>query len=404
MASLLFIQVLHMGSSLLRGWIMMTLLQLPVDHGVHGSWLSSPIRVLGGGSSISTVSGLQRTLRNRCCDASTTALFMNQQNVGECWERRDFLQTTMAASAAVFIPATTTSAAAAVAATQPPPLLLDAGQGGGIDISIDTKSKILLDPANIVFPASLQGRWSCERTCLSVEGDGWKAMMMMGNSNSINAQQFFGPKATPERYEIQFIPAPFQPEKYTVLDRSYELRSRIINNKDSSAVPSAKVQWNAQEPNIARIGATTEMAVIQRSVIVPDLEQDIFVAGGQELIRISSTSGDTDAIVRAVLLVQQRFHPAAAAVKERSQQNNSSSSISRLEGLELVQTFRVLDGVADTEFPTSTAKYRLKLVKLGPLVNNTTTVVEDDNSTTKPVSSSSLSMYFDGSTWYENGS
>jgi hypothetical protein len=401
MASFLFVQVLTT-----------LLLQHPEVDGVLLGWISSPMiarRVVDGSSSIlSARRGGRTTLRksNGCSDAATVVSLESYQHfVGE-WERRDFLQAATTSSAAVLLLVPNTAAAALAVPTLPsPPRLVNVGQGGGTDISIDTQSKILSDPDNIVFPASLQGRWSCVRTCVSVQGDAyqaqsaWKAMLG-GGGGGINSR--FGPKTVPEQYEIQFIPAPFQPEKYTVLDRSYELQSR--SSSVGGGLPEVVVQWSPQEPNNARVGTSTELAVIQRNAIVPNLEQGgtIVVGGGQELIRISSVSGG-DPIVRAVL-VKQRFRIAAAASDADTTDaadagaNSQQTSITLVE---LVQTFRVLDGIAGTEFPTSTTMYSLTLVKLGPLVNNNTTVEEEEDSSTEElVSSSSLSLYFDGSTWY----
>jgi hypothetical protein len=388
MVAILFKQLLHMHNVLLGGWILMLL--LPVDN-VFG-WISPVNNYVGS----MTNSARRRLVRNRCDD---TALFEHQNGVGE-WDRREFIQTTMAltsVAAAGTAPALL-MAHTAVAATGPPPSTLPPARlldvGGGIDISIDTKSKILSDPSNLVFPASLTGRWSCIRTCLSVDGDAYQAQsawraMVGGRNNNVQ----FGPTAVPEQYDIQFIPSPFQPEKYTVWDRYYELRSRSSSGNGSGMIIDPKstpvpVQWNAQEPNIVRVG-NTEVAVIQRSVIVPNLEQGV-VAGGQELLRISSSG---DPIVRAVV-VKQRFRPAVADAAAATQVGLPNGDISVVEGLELVQTFRVLDGVAGTEFPTSTTKYLLELVKLGPVVNTST----EDDATATLVSSSS--MYFDGTTWY----
>ena len=50
--------------------------------------------------------------------------------------------------------------------------------------------------------------------------------------------------------------------------------------------------------------------------------------------------------------VQRRWRRAEAATGERV-----------VEGLEIVKTYRVLDGVAGVEFPTSTTKSTLRLTR-----------------------------------------
>ena len=222
--------------------------------------------------------------------------------------------------------------------------------GGGVDMSVDTSRKIISDPPDVVFPASLEGRWACERQILSVEGDQFQAQAAWKNLGG-STKDF--PK-TFEKYEVQMIPAPFDSNKnsnsnsnssskYTVLDRAAEITARIQSSTGSAP---AKVNW--KQPNVLTHG-DTNLVVIQRSVIPPNIDQGI-IAGTQELIRIQDGP-----FVRAAL-VKQRFRPASATT--------GSGSIAAIEGLEILKTFRVLDGVAGTELPTSTIKSRLLLTKL----------------------------------------
>lgn len=269
---------------------------------------------------------------------------VEQETKPSYWDRRKFLLTF---SPTLILPT------AANAVTSVRPRTVDVG--GGVDISADTTTTVLSDPANLVFPASLQGRWSCQRTVVSVDGDfyqaqsAWKALG--GGATNKNS---FG--SVPEQYETHLVT--FGP--YAVVDRGYEWSTRAKQTMDA-------VQWNRDQPNLLK--ANNEVAVVQRSVIVPNLEQGI-VAGGQELIRI--TEGP---FVRAAL------------IKQRFRQGDSPDVV---EGLEIMKTFRVLDGVAGTEFPTSTTKSQIRLTRIGPLEENDA----------KMVSSVSSSLYFDGSNWY----
>ena len=284
------------------------------------------------------------------------------------WSRRDALLAgcTLTSCSTVLLGA---GQLAAVAAPPPPQRMLDVG--GGVDISVDTSSKTLSDPPNIVFPASLSGtRWICERTILSVEGDVYQAQTAWKTLGG--PIRNFGPQAPPERYELQFLPA--SDTHYSVLDRKYELTSRLAamaaaNGKSiTTDTNDVAVQWNSHQPNLLRV-LNTELAVIQRSVIPPNPNQGI-VAGGQELIRIA------DGPFTRAVQIKQRFRAGP------------SGDETSLEGLELIKTYRVLDGVAGTEFPTSTTKSLLKLTRI------------PDATPVAVSSSSSTTTYYDGSTWY----
>ncbi|CAB9508920.1 expressed unknown protein [Seminavis robusta] len=277
------------------------------------------------------------------------------------WDRRSFLGTITSGGLILFLlPPSIANAA--------PPRSVDVG--GGVDVAIDTRNTVLSDPSNLVFPASMKGRYACQRTVVAVDGDVYQAQSAWKSLGG-GKGNFFGGNTVPESYETQLIPMMIANNnggdnpKFTVVDRGYELASRTAISRDA-------VQWKVGQPNRITTAASNnnvELAVIQRSVIPPNPEQGI-LAGGQELIRI--TEGP---FVRAVL-IKQRFRQAGDGV---------------VEGLEIMKTYRVLDGIAGTEFPTSTTKSTLRWTRIGPLQ-------QEEVVDAKYVSSSSL--YFDGSNWY----
>ena len=63
--------------------------------------------------------------------------------------------------------------------------------------------------------------------------------------------------------------------------------------------------------------------------------------------------------MKCALLPQQK----AARVQRRYRRSFDSSGNRVVEGLEIVKTFRVLDGVAGLEMPTSTTKSQLRLIR-----------------------------------------
>jgi len=290
--------------------------------------------------------------------------------------RRYFLETS-AASAAVaastsatfLLPPSALAFVAAAGSTSGRQRTVDAGIGG-VDISVDTSTVRLSEPNNIVFPVSLEGTYSCQRSIVSIEGDtyqaetAWKAL----GGGSKGANVVFGVGKTPETYTTRFIASGNQ--QYAVLDRAFEWSSRVHSSLDATTTTTTTAattttnaniaQWNPNAPNVATLNGRTELAVIQRSVIEPNLDQGI-VAGGQELVRIR------DGPFTRAVIVKQRFRPSS------STNNSEDYNYEELEGLELVKTYRVLDGIAGTEFPTSTTKSKIKLKRIEGSLSSTTT-------------------------------
>jgi hypothetical protein len=105
-------------------------------------------------------------------------------------------------------------------------------------------------------------------------------------------------------------------------------------------------------------GGKTRLVVVDRTVELPN-EQGF---GFDELLRVDD---EKNMITRAVQ-VKRRYRRAF---------DNEGNRI--VEGIELIKTFRVLDGIAGTEFPTSTVKSQLRLTRPGPgqLETGPTTIV-----------------------------
>lgn len=94
-------------------------------------------------------------------------------------------------------------------------------------------------------------------------------------------------------------------------------------------------------------GSDVEIAVVQRKIELPS-EKGF---GYSELYRVTSSAGGIfgDSKVQRAVKVQRRYR--------RALDENGNRIV---EGLEIQKTFRVLDGVAGIEMPTSTMKSSLK--------------------------------------------
>merc|ERR1711924_576694 len=88
----------------------------------------------------------------------------------------------------------------------------------------------------------------------------------------------------------------------------------------------------------------TELTVVQRSVELPSDKG----WGSNELYRIRTDGGLVGRIDYAVRILR-RFRRA----------NDAATGARVVEGLEIQKTYRVLDGIAGIEFPTSTLKSTL---------------------------------------------
>ena len=134
---------------------------------------------------------------------------------------------------------------------------------------------------------------------------------------------------------------------YTVLDRGFEYASR-------SGRATSDIAWRADNPT-SRLQVLSSSSVkknnIQLDVVWRTVELPTNQGfGSQELLKIEIDE-DTPGVLRAAL------------VKRRFRRNFDAQQRRIVEGIEVVQTFRVLDGVAGTEFPTSTIKSQLLLTR-----------------------------------------
>jgi len=100
----------------------------------------------------------------------------------------------------------------------------------------------------------------------------------------------------------------------------------------------------------------TELKVVQRKVEPQNNEGSL--VGSNELIRVTTKTnalfGSSFDIIYATR-VQRRWRRSTTEEGDRV-----------VEGLEIVKTYRVLDGIAGIEFPTSTVKSTIRLTRTYP--------------------------------------
>eukprot|EP00547_Thalassionema_nitzschioides_P004639 CAMPEP_0194214546 /NCGR_PEP_ID=MMETSP0156-20130528/15790_1 /TAXON_ID=33649 /ORGANISM="Thalassionema nitzschioides, Strain L26-B" /LENGTH=255 /DNA_ID=CAMNT_0038942829 /DNA_START=58 /DNA_END=825 /DNA_ORIENTATION=- len=205
--------------------------------------------------------------------------------------------------------------------------------GDGVDLMAEPK---LQKNPDVVFPSSMEGLWTCKRAVTTFDGDAfmgttvWKAL---GGTNKKSSQL----ETFNEEYESRFIPSNLVDPSYKVLDRGFEMASRT---------GSKNVVWDVREPNRLKYyyneNDKIQIDVVQRAVEVPSDAG----FGFQELYRI--TDGP---FVRAAL-VKRRYRRAFDEQNQR-----------QVQGLEIMKTFRVLDGMAGTEFPTATIKTSILMTR-----------------------------------------
>ena len=184
---------------------------------------------------------------------------------------------------------------------------------------------------NYFFLSSLiEGRWTCERTVASVAGDKFQAgeayRCLGGKANLLQ-------EGSIELFETQYIDSPVIDISGVVVDRGFEISSRAKAND---------VQWNVEKPNVLVFDNKVKLVVVKRSVEVPSDKG----FGFDELLRVEDGS-----TTRAV------------QIKRRYRRSYDDQGNRVVEGLEILKTFRVLDGIAGIEFPTSTVKSSIRLVR-----------------------------------------
>ena len=221
----------------------------------------------------------------------------------------------------------TASLLLAPAVTSPTTRSVDVG--GAVDLLSPT---LRLNKPDAFFPISMEGLWMCQRAVVSVDGDSFQASTVwkaLGSKTALPA---------PESYLTRFVPSPYDGDLkgYTVLDRAYDYTSR-------SGGTAAEWRVGPQDPPSSHLQTkSTQLDVVWRIIELPN-DQGF---GSQELIRIQ------DGPILRAALVKRRFR------RSFDEQQNRV-----VEGLEVVKTFRVLDGIAGTEFPTSTVRSQLRLTR-----------------------------------------
>jgi len=209
------------------------------------------------------------------------------------------------------------------------------GAGDGIDLL--TLKPIVND---VVYPPSLVGVWRCQRELLQVDGDTEQAEQTWIALGGLS-EDFRNPEAI---YLTNYISS----QEGIVLDRGFETFSRQHEGNI--------VKWNVNLPNTLAYGPT-ELAVVQRHIELPNDEG----WGFDELVRITGAAGGIfgDTKVMKVARVKRRYRRAYTDNGDRI-----------VEGLEIMKTYRVLDGIAG-ELPTSTTKSRIKMIRPSASTVNT---------------------------------
>ena len=224
------------------------------------------------------------------------------------------------------------------------------GIGSGLDLTTSTV------PSNtdVIYPASSLGSWTCQRIITSVEGDAGQAEVAW---RCLGGPSAGGDWKGVEKYMVELVLPPKQSIENTytfdgkmfdgvVLNRGLELEARSKDRKAS---------WEVTNPthySYEQGGRLTELDIVQRKIDLPS-EQGF---GYNEIVRITTAAGgifgEGNKVQRAIR-VQRRYRRALDGDGNRT-----------IEGLELVKTYRVLDGVAGVEMPTSTTKSMIRFSQL----------------------------------------
>lgn len=211
-----------------------------------------------------------------------------------------------------------------------PPEPRNVDVGGGFDL-LSSDPRRFLSEKDVLYPSSMEGVWNCQRVIAQIDGDSFQAesaWRCLGGSGSlkVNALESFSTRYISSTTTILNDGA--------VNDRGFEMASRRQDAKI--------VSWNVEQPDALEYDNATKLLVVQRSVELPS-DQGF---GFNELIRI-----DDGPIMRA------------AQVKRRYRRAFDENGNRVVEGLEIMKTFRVLDGIAGTEFPTSTTKSQIRMTR-----------------------------------------
>jgi hypothetical protein len=206
------------------------------------------------------------------------------------------------------------------ATTASPPRHVDVG--GGFDLFLQRNV-----PGDVTYPLFMEGPWICQRMVTKVEGDSFQAeaaFQSLGGKGKLT----FG---RTEQFQTRYIESPVVGSAGVVADRGFEMTSRSA---------SSDVQWDVAEPNLLTHDKI-KLRVVKRSVEIPG-DQGF---GFEELMRV-----DESFITRGV------------QIKRRYRRAFDEKGNKIVQGLEIMSTFRVLDGIAGTELPTSTTKSTIRMI------------------------------------------
>jgi len=270
------------------------------------------------------------------------------------------------------------------------------GIGGGFDLLDDYKTIADID---ILYPPSLNGTWVCERKVVSVEGDvnqaegAWK--LLGGTIPLVGGRGRSGTnfQKVEEKYLVRFVDLRrptdgiigLDGKKYygDILDRGYEMEERTSSGGDGekAATTKAVVQWDPRAPNTLKYerknndgtsnnSPATELKVVQRKVEPQNNKGSL--AGSNELIKVttSKTIGPSNFDIIYATRVQRRWRRTTTVEGDRV-----------VEGIEIQKTYRVLDGIAGIETPTSTVKSTIQLTRTYPTRPINTAIPNNDGAT-----------------------
>jgi len=207
--------------------------------------------------------------------------------------------------------------------------------GGGYDIMSSSDAN-----TDSISPVSLLGRWSCERTIISSDGDQEQAEMaftLLGGGRDT----FRGKGNTVEVYESTFVKPPTGSEdKFTypldgsqvvgvILDRGQEIRSRKSDISDIVYDPLNFNHVSYVKGEEGQGGKRVDIDAVSRQVFKPSEKG----WGSNELLRVTTQSP----LLYRAIKVSRRYRRGYEG-EERI-----------VEGIEIVKTYRVIDGIAGVE-------------------------------------------------------
>jgi len=193
--------------------------------------------------------------------------------------------------------------------------------------------KEMIERKDVSFPISMEGDWDIITKITLVEGDAnaaeaaWRGLGGTGDFKSLT-----------ERFKTRLIKE-VGDGRNTVVDRAYEMQSRIgtTGRVQESSSPD-QIKYIRVENGDAK--KDFSLRVWQRSI-----EQLDNGVGFKELVAINENGFER------VAQVKRRYKPESAS---------GGGRINAWDGLEIVKTFRLLDGVIG-DLPTSTIKSRIRM-------------------------------------------